>query len=134
MRVTSYYLGATFLGLAAILTLGCDDSRPPAGPVTGAIEITVATASASIDIDPDGYSLSIDGGPGLPVGVNAAVTIGALPTGKHLVRLDGVAPNCSVSGTNPRSREQWRQLLRSWESELGDPALRGNPREFAPQE
>lgn len=95
-------LAATFLGLAAMLTLGCNDSNGPAAPMTGAIEITVWTASADVDIDPDGYTLSIDGRPGQAVGVNAALTIGALSSGKHFVRLDGVAPNCSVGGANPR--------------------------------
>lgn len=33
-----------------------------------------------------------------------------------------------LSGTNPRSREQWRQLLRYWESDLNEPAPRGNER------
>ena len=105
IRKTSASAAATFLGLAASLTLGCDDSNGPAAPVppTGAIEITVSTASAVSDIDPDGYTLSIDGGPGQPVAVNGAVRIGALPNGKHLVRLDGLAANCSVDGANPLS-------------------------------
>jgi hypothetical protein len=102
MCATYGYLAATFLGLAVIVTVGCDDSTGPALPTTGAIEITVST-SANIDIDPDGYALSIDGGPGQAVGVNATVMISALPSGKHLIRLDGLAPNCSVTGTNPRS-------------------------------
>jgi hypothetical protein len=110
MHITHCYVAATFLGLAAILTMGCDDSTGPATPTTGAIEITVSTAGENIDVDPDGYVLSIVAGPGLPrwlpahsVGVNATVKVGPLPTGKYLVRLDGLAPNCSVSGTNPRS-------------------------------
>jgi hypothetical protein len=105
MRATHGYLAATFLGFAAILTLGCDDSTGPAQPTTGAIQITVSTAGATVDIDPDGYTLSIDRGPGQAVAVNAAVTIGALSSGKHHVRLDGLASNCSVNGSNPRSVE-----------------------------
>lgn len=65
----------------------------------------VSTAGASIDLDPDGYALSVDGEPGRAVGVNAIVVFVALPAGNHLVRLDGLAPNCSVSGSNPRSVE-----------------------------
>lgn len=103
MHVTRCYLAATFLGLAAILTLGCDDSTGPPALPTGAVEITVSTTSANIDLDLDGYTVSIDGRPGPAVGVNATVTIGFLPSGTHLVRLDGLASNCSVSGTNPRS-------------------------------
>jgi hypothetical protein len=104
MRATQGYLAATFLGFAAILTLGCDDSTGPAQP-TGAIQITVSTKGANIDIDPDGYTLRLDGGPGRTVAVNAAVRIGLVPSGTHLVRLDGLASNCSVDGPNPRSVE-----------------------------
>jgi hypothetical protein len=103
MRVTHYHLAAAFLGLAGVLILGCGDSAGPAAPPTGAIEITVSTASASVDIDPNGYSVSVDGRPGQAVGVNAAVTFGSLSTGTHLVQLGDLALNCSVSGTNPRS-------------------------------
>jgi hypothetical protein len=102
MRVTHCHLATTFLWLTAVLTLGCHDSTAPAAPTTGAIEITVSTAGASIDIDPGGYTLSIDTGPAEAVGVNTAVRIGDLRAGPHLVRLDGLAPNCSLSGTNPR--------------------------------
>jgi len=101
--MTHRFLAATFLGVAAIVALGCHDSTGSTAPGTGAIEITVATEGTITDIDPDGYTLSIDGGLGQAVGVNATVTIGALPTGRHFVRLDGLAANCSISGTNPRS-------------------------------
>ena len=97
MRITRYHL-ATLVGLAAMLTLGCSDST---GPTTTSVLVTVLTAGT--EADPDGYTLSIDDGPGQAVGVNATVTIDGLPTGNHLFRLDGLASNCSVSGTNPRS-------------------------------
>ena len=105
MRVTLDYLSTTFLGLAAILTMGCGDSTAPApaAPPMGAIEITVSTAGAITDIDPDGYFLSIDKGPMQPVGVDATVRIGALRMGTHLVRLGGLAPNCAINGANLRS-------------------------------
>jgi hypothetical protein len=91
-----------FVGLAAIVTLGCHDSTGSAPPI-GAIEITVATAGAVADIDPDGYTLSIDDAPGQAVGVNATVTIGRLQLGTHFVRLTGLAPNCAISGSYPRA-------------------------------
>jgi hypothetical protein len=104
MRPTPYYLAATFLGLAAILTSGCGDSNGPAAPrPNGAIELTVATTSESIYIDPDGYTVSIDGRPGQKVGVNGTVTFGSLSTGTHVVQLDDLAINCTVDSTNPVS-------------------------------
>ena len=93
---------ATTLLVVAMLSLGCDDST---GPLTGAIGIIVSTAGETIDRDPDGYILSIDGAQAQAVDVNASLSIANLPAGTHLVRLDGLAPNCSISGTNPRSVE-----------------------------
>ena len=104
MRLTPDCLAVSSLSLIAVLTLGCRDSTPTAvAPPTGAIEITVSTASSVIDRDIDGYLLIIDGGPGKHLEVDTALTIRDLPMGKHLVRLDGLAPNCWVSGSNPRS-------------------------------
>jgi hypothetical protein len=71
----------------------------------GAIEITVSTASAITDIDPDGYFLSIDDGPLQPVRIDATMTIGGVRLGTHLVWLYGLAQNCAVSGANSRSVE-----------------------------
>jgi hypothetical protein len=102
MNKTHPSLVAALLGLTAILTVGCGDSGGPAEPTTGTLEITVSTDSANVAVDPGGYTLVIDGGAGQAVGANATVTITGLPTGPHLVRLDGVAPNYAVNGNNPR--------------------------------
>ena len=32
-----------------------------------------------------------------------------------------------LSGPNPRSREQWQQLLHLWERDIGDSSRHGNP-------
>ena len=101
--INNIFAAATFLGLAGILTLGCGDSTGPPAQTTGVVVISVSTSSTSIDVDPDGYTLSIDGQPGQAVGVNAFLTIRAVLQGTHLLRLDGVASNCSVRGPNPLS-------------------------------
>ena len=75
---------ATTLLIVATLSLGCDDST---GPLTGAIGIIVSTAGETIDRDPDGYILSIDGAQAQAVDVNASLSIANLPAGTHLVRL-----------------------------------------------
>jgi dipeptidyl aminopeptidase/acylaminoacyl peptidase len=114
MRATRHSLAATLIGLATILTQGCGDSTaptiggapggPPAGgATTGAIKVEVETAGASSDVDHDGYTMSIDGGPDQVLPIQASITIADLPAGNHLVRLGGVASNCSVGSTNPRS-------------------------------
>jgi hypothetical protein len=103
MRATHDSLTAVFLGLAAVLTLGCGDSTGPAALTTGTIAVAVSTTSANTDIDPDGYTVSIDGVWDRAIGVNAAVTIAAFPSGKHVVSLYGLASNCSMTGPNPLS-------------------------------
>jgi len=57
----------------------------------------------TIDRDPDGYTLSIDGGPDRFLNIYDEVTIGDLSIGNHLLQIGGVASNCSVAGANPRS-------------------------------
>lgn len=104
MRVTSHHLTGTILGLAAILSLGCDDPvapYPTVLPSTGTIEVSVSTLGANTDVDPDGYALSTSGW-SQTVGVNGAATIGSLTSGNYFVLLNGLAPNCRVDGTNPR--------------------------------
>jgi hypothetical protein len=68
--------------------------------VTGSIRVTAATAG--VDLDPDGYSVSVDGGPGQPLAVNGTITIPGLLVGDHTVAVGGIAANCVVDGANPR--------------------------------
>ncbi len=94
---------ARFLALAGLFTFGCIGAIEPLPKATGTIMITVSTAGASIDVDPDGYTLTIDSEPGKAVGVNALLTFSSLAIGEHVVRLDGLSPNCSITGGNARS-------------------------------
>src|SRR4051812_2063437 len=97
MRVTTHHYAAAFLGLAAILMSGCSD---PTGSFNGAIRAVVTTTGAAIDRDPDGYTLSIDGGPEQVVDIFGAITLADLFPGTHLVELGGLAQNCTVAGSN----------------------------------
>ena len=94
MRITQLP-AASLLSLAALMSLACDDST---GPTTGAILIRVSTTGASLDLDPDGYVVSVDAHQVGTVGINGTVTISDLSIGSHAVGLDGLSPNCSVSG------------------------------------
>lgn len=69
---------------------------------TGSLEVTTATAGEDIDIDRDGYAVSVDGGARQAIGVSETVTISRLAEGDHDVELTGVAANCTVAGSNPR--------------------------------
>jgi hypothetical protein len=64
--------------------------------------LTVTTSTGGSDLDPDGYTVSVDGA-NQAIGTNATVTFTALTPGGHSVALSGVAANCSVSGANPRT-------------------------------
>src|SRR5207249_3258719 len=78
-------------------------SCAPTGPTTGSLSVTTATSGASGDLDPDGYSVSVDGGAAsAPVADEGSVPCTG-PAGDHTVALSGVAGNCSVSGANPRT-------------------------------
>ena len=66
---------------------------------TGKIDITTVTTGAGQG--PDGYTLRIDGGEGVSIGLNAAVEVSVV-SGPHSVALRDVAANCNVLGKDPR--------------------------------
>lgn len=65
--------------------------------------VTVSASTSGSELDPNGYSASVDGGPEQPLAVNGSVQFAGLSPGSHDVELTGVAANCSVTGSNPRS-------------------------------
>src|SRR5439155_1994954 len=72
-------------------------SCAPTGGGTGSLTVTTATSGASGDLDPDGYTVSVDGGAASqPIPDNGSVTFTG-PAGDHTVALSGVAGNCTVS-------------------------------------
>ncbi len=73
----------------------------PTGPETG--DLTVTTATTGSNVDPDGYSVTVDGAQSRAVATNGSVTFSGLPAGSHTVVLSGVAGNCAVSGGNSRT-------------------------------
>jgi Tol biopolymer transport system component len=68
-------------------------------PPTGTIK--VSTTTGGLHLDPDGYTVSLDGGPGQPVGTNGTLTVPNLPVGDHTLQVSGLATNCSLVGDNP---------------------------------
>ena len=63
--------------------------------------LIITTSTTGVDLDPDGYSVSVDGLAAQPIGVQASVTIDRLQDGQHSVKLSGMASNCTVQGQNP---------------------------------
>jgi hypothetical protein len=69
--------------------------------VTGRLEVT--TASTGSPEDTSGYTVSVDGGGAVAIGVNATRTFDGLAPGAHSVALGDIAGNCAVEGQNPQS-------------------------------
>jgi hypothetical protein len=71
---------------------------------SGSIQVvTTTSATAGAEIDPDGYSILIDGQAAQPIGPNATLTVDQIADGQHTVELAGIAGNCGVGGQNPQS-------------------------------
>src|SRR5882724_8160439 len=90
--------GAAFL-LAALACGGSDLIAPSPGN----LQVTAATSGAPADLDPDGYTVAVDGGAARALPVNGSVTFSQLAVGPHSLVLAGTASNCTVSGQNPAS-------------------------------
>jgi len=78
---------------------------------TLAVDVTTTLAlpdvSSTGSIDPDGYTVWVDGSTSQAVATNGVVTFSGLAGGDHEVALYGIAPNCAVStptkgANNPR--------------------------------
>jgi hypothetical protein len=69
-------------------------------PTTGTL--TVNTSTTGSDLDPDGYTVTVDGATSQAVATNGNVPF-TEPAGDHSVALSGIAGNCTVSGANPRT-------------------------------
>jgi hypothetical protein len=68
---------------------------------TGALQITTTTTGPSPD--PDGYTVSVDGGTAQPIGINATLAVSSLGPGTHTVALAGLTANCQAERDNPRT-------------------------------
>ena len=68
----------------------------------GTGSLSIATASSGAPLDPDGYTLSMDGGVRDTLSGVDQVTYPALAPGNHTIGLSLVASNCHVQGQNPR--------------------------------
>src|SRR5436189_5382617 len=69
-------------------------------------DLTVTTSTGGSSLDPDAYTVTVDGGAGQAIGINSSVTFSGIAAGSHTVALSGVASNCSVSGGDPRTGER----------------------------
>ena len=85
---------------------------PSGGTATAAFSVTCSsttgnlTAAASTSgsgLDPDGYTVTVDGGSARALAINGSVSYTNLTAGNHTVAISGVASNCTVSGGPSRT-------------------------------
>lgn len=71
-------------------------------PVAGLLIVEAVTTGT--ELDPDGYTVSVDGSATRTIGTNGSVTFEGLTPGEHVVSLENIADNCSLldEETNPR--------------------------------
>src|SRR5207302_1142405 len=74
-------------------------AAPP--PQSG--HLTVTTSTTGSNLDPDGYTATVDGGASQAIGTNGSVTFSGLSAASHTVVLSGGASNCSVTGGMSRT-------------------------------
>jgi Tol biopolymer transport system component len=79
------------------LALAC--GRDATEPVAGALELTISTTGG--DLDPDGYTVTVDAGSPVAVPTNGTLSIPDLSAGQHTVTLAGLASNCVLGTPGP---------------------------------
>ena len=92
----TWYFSSPSTWLATVLTL-----NPAASAATGTL--TASTSTTGSGLDPDGYTVTVDGGSPQAIGINASVRYANLSAGSHSVALSGVAANCTVTGGNTQT-------------------------------
>ncbi len=103
-------------GVAPNCTVGGQNPRtvtvPAGGSVNVPFAITCAAGTGTLEIrtvstggpaDASGYTVTVDAGAPVAIGVNATRTVDGLSPGSHDVSLAGLAANCAVEGANPVS-------------------------------
>ncbi|HYO46820.1 MAG TPA: hypothetical protein VEY33_09055 [Gemmatimonadota bacterium] len=68
--------------------------------VTGTIVVKTITTGG---LDPDGYTISIDGGASQPITDTEPKTFAGLATGRHDLLLGGLDAGCTLNQPNPHS-------------------------------
>ena len=87
----------TWLATGLVLNPGTVPPPQPPG------NLTVNASTSGTNVDPDGYTVTVDGTRSQPVGTNGSVTFTSLAAGNHSVAIGGVASNCSVTTANPQT-------------------------------
>jgi hypothetical protein len=71
------------------------------GATKGDIEVTAATTG--MDLDADGYTVTLDGGASQAIATNGTADFKALDAGTYVAQISGLAENCAVSDSDTRT-------------------------------
>lgn len=85
-----------FLAWAPLVVACGDGDVTDLGEGLGTIVVSVRTVG--VELDPDGYSLRVDGGEPRSVDINGTATFTDVPSGPRELTLDGVAVTCDAEG------------------------------------
>jgi len=84
-----------------MLVLGSCGGDNLVRPTEGTLQISTTTTGS--DIDPDGYTLTLDNRPDQDIDIRETLAISDLDPGDHTVALTGVIQNCAVGGAGRRT-------------------------------
>lgn len=99
-EVAQRFAGTALAILIAFGFVACGSDS--SGPENESGELEVSTTTRGLNLDPDGYAITVDGGAPTAIGTSGTITVSDLPTGPIGVELTGRSSNCSVEGDNPR--------------------------------
>lgn len=74
---------------------------PPPEPTTGNLQVSAATGGDTLD--PDGYTVRLDGGDARALGPDGTVTFEEVDEGEHAIELSGIQANCAPDGGAERT-------------------------------
>ena len=78
------------------IPVGCGEA--PSSTEPDSLNLIVTAATVGDDLDPDGYTISIDGAPGVALPSNGEVAFPDLSTAtSHPYEILGIAPNCRMT-------------------------------------
>ena len=66
--------------------------------------LRIEVSTGGEDPDPDGYTVSVDGGTPIPIATDGSLTLTDLTPGEHTIQIDGLDGNCSL-GDGTLSRD-----------------------------
>jgi Tol biopolymer transport system component len=89
---------------ALLVLLGAACTDAPTSPIAGprsSLKVSVQTSGG--DLDDDGYEVVVTSERRQFVAIQSVTIISGIGAGTHTVGLEGVSPNCTVTGTTPLS-------------------------------